>query len=939
MDLPVPHTLGLEFYEICNTFIKETIEEFEEHYTWLDEILETTKAAFQSSYIQVLPKTPSAKAKLRRTRRRQSELSCNDENQPPEETNSDTSFGYSTRSTRQRTLQVSKTRKQPTRAKSKLIDSNLTPQKDQVITSVTENAISPPQTPLDKSSANSNESETANELPPNNVIVISPDHNKSLTENCNKPTSPVDREHRIDNSSYVIEKTNSSLDLPSIGNSPNSQETLNVRNSRNCKSTEKIEDIRSSQESKKTEIIGSSQDVEKTRDIKCSQNAEKMEDIGYFQDAEKGEGSECSEDAEKIGTENSQEIETTKDIVSSQEAEKIEDCGSYQDIEKSKDSRSSPVAEKMEDCGNSEEVEKMKSSGNSPSNVPIKSPAVKISDNEVASATKTSSVNISIDSKESTQSEKVSSPSSKEVPQSSTPERPRTRTRRMQQKAEANSTASSQDETAAVEDSRPCTRSRARKRRSEDAENVVNDDTKRHCAKEAKQLSSGSGSSQETHEDADVEDSDDESEIKINSLINTYTGSSFCTPKQYGYQSYLLNSSYSLANKSIDRNYSLSKYIRSGTLSSSAQKISTQSRLGMMSGFSHFKSLLKKSSTPVKAASKEIIEMKKKELETKQRRARERLMKQEEIQRLKLDEHRKKREERMRRVAEARQMREMQEQVQKSKKIEEKLMSSDRFREEKLREEKEKVRLRLKRQQEAEERRKLEEKIRNQKRKEQEEEQLRQETILQRKREFEEQERLKKAANEKRKMEEQRERKLEVEREKINELEKRKRLEEEREKERLRLRAEREKDIAKLRAEQEYQSKSEKMIEREKEIARQHAELEQQSKVEKMNESYKMTPQRISCYNYDISDLKEDDSTDDESNPSKPIPRWALNPELKIALLAQHYNPPNLDKIFHPIENPDLNELFVRKRARFNHRSSSAHWDAPIMRSHIPTIG
>lgn len=53
---------------------------------------------------------------------------------------------------------------------------------------------------------------------------------------------------------------------------------------------------------------------------------------------------------------------------------------------------------------------------------------------------------------------------------------------------------------------------------------------------------------------------------------------------------------------------------------------------------------------------------------------------------------------------------------------------------------------------------------------------------------------------------------------------------------------------------------------------------------------------------------------------------------MKTLLIKQHYHPPNLDEIFDVIEAPDLNVLFEKKKARFNKRTSSAHWDSPILK-------
>ncbi|KAK3600252.1 hypothetical protein CHS0354_023669 [Potamilus streckersoni] len=100
--------------------------------------------------------------------------------------------------------------------------------------------------------------------------------------------------------------------------------------------------------------------------------------------------------------------------------------------------------------------------------------------------------------------------------------------------------------------------------------------------------------------------------------------------------------------------------------------------------------------------------------------------------------------------------------------------------------------------------------------------------------------------------------------------------------------------------------------------------------------SYQITPIRMhkksrSQDNYDISDLHSSDSTDNEEAPRKIIPLWAQGVNLKAALINQHYHPPNLEKMFPYIEPPDLNVFFEKKRPRFNKRTSSAHWDSPVL--------
>ncbi|KAJ8032025.1 Inner centromere protein [Holothuria leucospilota] len=97
--------------------------------------------------------------------------------------------------------------------------------------------------------------------------------------------------------------------------------------------------------------------------------------------------------------------------------------------------------------------------------------------------------------------------------------------------------------------------------------------------------------------------------------------------------------------------------------------------------------------------------------------------------------------------------------------------------------------------------------------------------------------------------------------------------------------------------------------------------------------SYDMTPQRIyvaaSEENYGIEDLHSDDSTDDEENPRKVIPKWAQGAALRALCVKQFLQPPDLDALFPLIEAPNLDLLFPKKRARFFKRTSSAVWNSP----------
>ncbi|XP_066962602.1 inner centromere protein A-like isoform X2 [Macrobrachium rosenbergii] len=84
--------------------------------------------------------------------------------------------------------------------------------------------------------------------------------------------------------------------------------------------------------------------------------------------------------------------------------------------------------------------------------------------------------------------------------------------------------------------------------------------------------------------------------------------------------------------------------------------------------------------------------------------------------------------------------------------------------------------------------------------------------------------------------------------------------------------------------------------------------------------------------NYDIHDIRSDDSTDDESAPKKIIPTWAQGKQLKASLINQEYYPPDVNSIFPPEDlliMPNLVEIFPIARRRFFKRTSSAMWTTP----------
>ena len=108
--------------------------------------------------------------------------------------------------------------------------------------------------------------------------------------------------------------------------------------------------------------------------------------------------------------------------------------------------------------------------------------------------------------------------------------------------------------------------------------------------------------------------------------------------------------------------------------------------------------------------------------------------------------------------------------------------------------------------------------------------------------------------------------------------------------------------------------------------------------------SYEMTPVQqqnpfSNCDNYNIADLSSGDSTDDEDCPKKVIPVWAHPAVLSNLMKNQEdrvdHQALDITKIFPPeelLQDPDLARIFKLKRKRFYQRSSSAHWDSPLMK-------
>jgi inner centromere protein len=82
---------------------------------------------------------------------------------------------------------------------------------------------------------------------------------------------------------------------------------------------------------------------------------------------------------------------------------------------------------------------------------------------------------------------------------------------------------------------------------------------------------------------------------------------------------------------------------------------------------------------------------------------------------------------------------------------------------------------------------------------------------------------------------------------------------------------------------------------------------------------------------YNISDLNSEDETDDEEEPSKPIPLWARNPNLLEKAQKQSIQKINFTKLFKAASRDEivLEDIFKIKRKNFYERSSSAIWNSP----------
>ncbi|NXA63940.1 INCE protein, partial [Mohoua ochrocephala] len=357
--------------------------------------------------------------------------------------------------------------------------------------------------------------------------------------------------------------------------------------------------------------------------------------------------------------------------------------------------------------------------------------------------------------------------------------------------------------------------------------------------------------------------------------------------------------------------------------------------------------------TPLQADPKEKERQKLETLRKKQEAEQLRRQKLEEEKKRRLGEAKLKREERLRKVLQARERAEEMEKERK-RRIEQKIAlfdeKTEKVREERLAEEKIKKRVAARKMEEAEARRRQEEEARRQRALQQEEEERRHRELMQKKRE-EEQERARKIA-EQRQAEQERERQLaaerELERKREQERIQAEKLREQQEKaarlqkevaaakERLRREMEKEREQQMLAEKKRQEEEQKKLSEEQKAKDSARAPLLENKENSPACNSYEMTPQSKKDFKPPVTssndygmDLNSDDSTDDESQPRKPIPAWATGNQLNEAAVRQYYNPPDLDALFGAIPSPRLEHIFYKSKPRYFKRTSSAVWHSP----------
>ncbi|XP_061773194.1 inner centromere protein isoform X2 [Nerophis ophidion] len=389
-----------------------------------------------------------------------------------------------------------------------------------------------------------------------------------------------------------------------------------------------------------------------------------------------------------------------------------------------------------------------------------------------------------------------------------------------------------------------------------------------------------------------------------------------------------------------------------------------------------------KYNTPLKIDPKTKERQKLEALKKKQEQEEERMRKMEEEKKKKQQEFKRKRDDRLRKVLEAK-IKEEQREEEKKKKVEQKMANIDEKNDKRQAEEKAKKRIAIKRQEELELKRKLEEETKKKKIQQADEEKRQQELLV--KKAKEEEIKAKKLAEARRalelKREQEREKELERERQANAEREQAEKekaltLQQElqraaREKERKEM-EEKIKALEKKRQEEEQRLAAEEKAAKEREAAaatavaalqaaNAHKTAANLNVTVDIERSVMTTPVGKSCglnvtvdmeksphTTYLITpkggknaktmpknsedygmDQNSDDSTDDESAPKKQIPSWAEGHNLQKIIRKQYFSPPDLDSFFGSIEAPKLENIFYKSKPRYFKRTSSAVWHSP----------
>ncbi|CAF0735229.1 unnamed protein product [Brachionus calyciflorus] len=103
--------------------------------------------------------------------------------------------------------------------------------------------------------------------------------------------------------------------------------------------------------------------------------------------------------------------------------------------------------------------------------------------------------------------------------------------------------------------------------------------------------------------------------------------------------------------------------------------------------------------------------------------------------------------------------------------------------------------------------------------------------------------------------------------------------------------------------------------------------------LKKIDQNHVEQTKTIEYENYGINDINSSDETDDEEEPNKPIPNWAKDPAFTKTAKNQCFKFINYTKLFKASAQNEINldSIFKLKRKKFYERSSSANWTtAPV---------